>query len=472
MISHDLHDRVYPAKYGSMRYGPNFLIALCVVVLSLAVASAQQVVRITESSAINPGEVSIAINPKNPDNMIAASFQTGQPPKPRAGSYHYVTFDGGQTWKTVPTPDPKNLVQGDDVVAFSNDGIAYHVHLSFDGIRLARPPRAENGMIVNVSRDGGNTWTDGTAAINHINTVIPFEDKPGLIVDNAPASRSKGNVYLAWTRFDVYGSSNPEHRSQIYFTRSTDQGQTFAMPFRISDTGGDCLDSDNTAEGAVPAVGPNGEVYVVWAGPLGLVMDKSLDGGFTFGKDKVIGNTPGGWDFSVEGLDRANGMPVTGVDLSSGPNKGTLYVNWIDARNGDQDVFVMASRDGGETWSAPVRVNDDPAGNGKAQFFTWMAIDPADGSINVIFYDRRDGTGTQTRLTLARSVDGGKTFVNHKVDLPLFSANPRVFFGDYSSVSAYEGRVVPAFMHFVEDGKLAISVGLFRFKPGTQELLK
>jgi len=434
--------------------------------------SAQQVVRITEPSAINPAEVSIAINPKNPDNIIAASLQIGRPPKPRAASYQYVTLDGGKTWKTVPTPNPTNLVQGDDVVVFSSDGVAYHVHLSFDGIRLARPVRAENGMIVNVSKDGGNTWTDGTAAVNHVNTVIPFEDKPGIVVDNAPASRSKGNVYLGWTRFDVYGSANPEHRSQIYFTRSIDQGQTFSMPFRISDTSGDCLDGDNTVEGAVPAVGPNGEVYIVWAGPLGLVLDKSLDGGLTFGKDKVIGDIPGGWDFEVEGLGRANGMPVTGVDLSNGPNKGTLYVNWVDARNGDPDVFVMSSKDGGETWSSPVRVNDDPLKNGKVQFFTWMAVDPADSSVNLVFYDRRDGTGTQTGVTLARSVDGGRTFVKHKIDVPMFAANSRVFFGDYSSVSAYDGRVVPVFMHFVKDDSLAVSVALFRFKPGTQELLK
>ena len=447
-------------------------ISLCLLLFSTIFTSAQQVVRITEPNAINPAEVSIAINPKNPDNMIAASFQTGPPPRPRAGSYHYVTFDGGKTWTTVPTPDPTNLVQGDDVVAFSQDGIAYHAHLSFDGIRLARPVRAESGMIVNVSKDGGNTWTEGTPAIDHINSVIPFEDKPGLIVDNAPGSRWNGNVYMAWTRFDVYGSSNPEDHSQIYFTRSVDHGQTFSMPFRISDTGGDCVDSDNTVEGAVPAVGPNGEVYVVWAGPLGLVFDKSLDGGLTFGKDKVISDFPGGWDFAVEGLDRANGMPVTGVDLSDGPNKGTLYVNWIDARNGDPDVFVMSSRDGGNTWSTPVRVNDDPLKNGKVQFFTWMAVDPADGSINIVFYDRRDTTGTQTRLTLARSVDGGRTFVNYKIDQQPFAANSRTFFGDYSSISAYEGRVVPAFMHFVDDGRLAISVALFRFKLGTQELLK
>ena len=435
---------------------------LALLVISCASVSAQQVVRITAPDAINPAEVTIAINPKNPDNMIAASFQTGRPPKPRAGSYHYVTFDGGKTWKTVSTPDPKNLVQGDDVLAFSNDGVAYHAHLSFDGIRLARPVRAENGMIVNVSKDGGNTWTEGTPAINHINSVTPFEDKPGLVVDNAPGSRFKGNVYLAWTRFDVYGSSNPEHHSQIYFTRSTDQGQTFSMPFRISDTGGDCLDSDNTVEGAVPAVGPNGEVYVVWAGPLGLVFDKSTDGGLTFGKDKVIGDIPGGWDFGIEGLSRANGMPVTGVDLSNGPNKGTLYVNWIDARNGDPDVFVMSSPNGGETWTAPVRVNDDALKNGKAQFFTWMSIDPVDGSMNVVFYDRREGKGTATGLTLARSVDGGKTFVNHKIDVPSFNVNERVFFGDYSSISAFDGRVVPVFMHFVSEGNLAVSVALFR----------
>jgi hypothetical protein len=117
-------------------------------------------------------------------------------------------------------------------------------------------------------------------------------------------------------------------------------------------------------------------------------------------------------------------------------------------------------------------VNDDALKNGKVQFFTWMAVDPADGSVNIVFYDRRDTTGTQTGLTLARSIDGGRTFVNHKIELPPFAVNGSIFFGDYSSISAYGGRVVPVFMHFVNDGKLAVSVALFRFKLGTQELLK
>ncbi len=446
-------------------------IALTLVCLPSQIALGQQVVRVSDVDALNPAEVSIAINPKNPDNIVATSFQTGRPPRPRAGSYNYVSIDGGKTWKTIPVENPKALTQGDDAVYFSDDGTAYHTHLSFVGIRDARPARAESGILLESSKDGGLIWNESVPAINHINSVIPFEDKPGIVVDNAPESKYKGSVYLAWTRFDVYGSADPDCHSHIYFSRSIDGGKTFSMPFRISAASGDCRDSDNTVEGAVPAVGSKGEVYVVWAGPLGLVFRKSLDGGLTFGKDKVISLMPGGWDFSVEGLDRANGMPVTGVDLGNDPNKGTLYVNWIDARNGDPDVFVMASRDGGETWSAPVRVNDDPLKNGKVQFFTWMSVDPADSSVNIVFYDRRDTEGALTKLTLARSIDGGRTFVNYKIDQPAFACDRKVFFGDYSGISAYNGRVIPIFMHFTEEKKLAVSVALFHFKPGTQTRL-
>jgi len=455
-------------KLTSIRITTQLLAILIASALGGAASLAQKVIRVSDPDAINPAEVSIAINPKNPENIVAASFQTGRPPRPRAGSYNYVSMDGGKTWKTIPVENPKVLTQGDDAVYFSNDGTAYHTHLSFVGIRVARPPRAESGILVESSKDGGLTWNESVPVINHINSVIPFEDKPGIVVDNATESKHKGSVYLALTRFDVYGSADPDCHSHIYFSRSTDGGKSFAMPVRISDSAGDCRDSDNTVEGAVPAVGPKGEVYVVWAGPLGLIFKKSLDGGLTFAKDKVIDQMPGGWDFSVAGLDRANGMPVTGVDLSGGPNKSTLYVNWIDARNGDPDVFLMSSRDGGETWSAPVRVNDDPLKNGKVQFFTWMSVDPSDGSVNIVFYDRRDTEGASTKLTLARSVDGGRTFVNHKIDQPAFACDSRVFFGDYSSISAYNGLVVPIFMHFTEEKKLAVSVALFHFKPGTQ----
>src|SRR5436190_24106889 len=112
-------------------------VALIFLIFSYHPTLAQRVVRVSEPDAVNPAEVSIAINPKNPDNIVGASFQTGRPPRPRAGSYNYVSRDGGKTWKTIPVVDPKNLTQGDDAVYFGSDGTAYHAHLSFVGIRVA-----------------------------------------------------------------------------------------------------------------------------------------------------------------------------------------------------------------------------------------------------------------------------------------------------------------------------------------------
>lgn len=446
-----------------------FLSASLMSLLLVASSFAQSntVVRITEPNAIQPAEVSVAINPTNPNNIIATSFQyvkTGG-----TSNFTYTSTDGGKTWKTVETKNIKSVTQGDDVITFDGKGNAHHAFIAFAGIYVPRPKRAITGIIISSSSDGGITWNEPVPAIDHINSVTPFEDKPAISADNVTGSPFRNNLYLAWTRFEVYGSKDPECKSHIYFTASTDSGKTFAMPFKISDTTGDCVDGDNTLEGAVPAIGTKGEVYVVWAGPKGLYFDKSLDGGLTFGKDRIISDMPGGWDIEIDGIDRSNGMPITRVDTSNGANRGTIYVNWIDQRNGDADVFLMSSHDGGESWSQPVRVNDDKVKNGKAQFFTWMAVDPVDGSINIIFYDRRDTEGTMTGLTMARSIDGGKTFVNHKVNMPPFECNKDVFFGDYISIDAYGGLVIPVFMHFVDKTKLAVSSAIFRFKPGTQE---
>lgn len=433
---------------------------------------AHRVVRVTEKDAINPAEVSLAINPKNPDNIIGVSFQYGKPGQVRVSNCRYVSHDGGKTWTTIVAANPRNLPQGDDAIAFSSEGIAYHSYISFDGIRVKRPQRAFSGIWVSESRDSGNSWSAPVAVIDHVNSVTPFEDKPYIVTDNVVGSPYKNNLYLAWTRFDVYGSKDPQHRSHIFFSSSSDGGKTYAAPFEVSDTTGDCEDGDNTMEGAIAAAGLKGEVYLVWAGPKGLYFDKSLDGGATFGKDKIIAAMPGGWDIDIPGINRANGMPVTKVDTSNSPYRGTIYVNWVDTRNGDHDVFLLSSRDGGTTWSTPLRVNDDKLKNGKDQFFTWMAIDPVDGSVNIVFYDRRDLDGTKTGVTLARSTDGGKTFVNYKINLEPFECNKGVFFGDYSGIDAYGGRVMPIFMHFVGKRELAVSVAIFDFKPGAQEQLK
>lgn len=459
-------------------HAPFFL--LIVLVWFPFVALAQEsfpnkVVQITRDDADRPNEVSIAINPGNPEQVTAVSMQRRFPDgRPGITDYAYVSFDGGLTWTTRTMPNPDRRTQGDDALTYSTagQGIVYHSYISFNQLRTPHPLHASDGIFISSSTDNGLNWSAPAPVIDHINTVAPFEDKPYLIADNNPDSPYYNNLYLTWTHFDVYGSHNPADSTQIYFSRSTDGGHTFLMPERISDTGGDAIDSSNTVEGAVPCIGTNGEIYVVWAGPRGLVFDKSTDGGMHFGKDQVIGRVAGGWDFPIKGIDRANGMPVTSVDHSTGKYRGSIYVNWIDRRNGDPDVFLKYSRDQGKTWSSAVRVNDDKVGNGKDQFFTWMAVDPVDGSVNIIFYDRRNSTDDTTALTLARSTDGGKTFRNFKVNLKPFHTSANVFFGDYSGITAYGGRVIPVFTHFTAGRNLAVSVALFHFQPGTMKPYK
>jgi hypothetical protein len=346
--------------------------------------------------------------------------------------------------------------------------VAFHSYISFDGIRVERPERAWSGIFVRSTKDG-MTWNAPIAVVDHINTAIPFEDKPWPGVDRSESSPHRGNLYIAWTRFDVYGSEDPAHRSHILFARSRDGGRTFSTPLEISDETGDARDSDHTVEGAVPVAGPSGEVYVAWAGPKGLYFDRSTDGGWTFGKDTLIGAMPGGWDLPVAGLERHNGMPVTAVDLSQGPHRGAVYVCWIDERNGDPDVFIVRSSDGGRTWSAPGRVNDDPKGS--AQMLAWLAVDPVDGAINVVFHDRRGQKGTFTGLTIARSIDGGKTFANHAVPIEAFDCCEKSgFFGDYNGLDAHGGRVIAAFPILTSAGQQKVQAAIAAFHPGTQEL--
>jgi hypothetical protein len=437
-------------------------------ILTSPLAAQQTTARVSPESARVAAEVSVAINPVNLNNFVAGSLVRGYP-ESREPNASFYTLDGGKTWETVMVPNPDKRTQGDDVILFRRDGTCVHAFISFTGLWQEFPERAASGILLCASADGGRTWGDQVVVADHLNTRSPMEDKPWLVFDRQPGSPHYNNLYCSWTRFDQYGSDDPQDTSQIMFARSRDGGESFDPVIRISDQGGDCLDDDNTVEGAVPCVDVDGHVYVIWAGPRGMEMDRSTDGGKTFGEDRVIMDMPGGWSSQVEGIGRHNGMPVCGFDHSTGPFRDSLYVNWIDERNGHKDVFVAWSRDKVQTWCEPVRVNDDDSE--RDQFFTWMAVDPVDGSVNVAFYDRRDTDGTGTRLTLCRSVDGGQTFSNLPVDFPEFETNDGVFFGDYIGIDAQRGRVVVAFMNFTSKTRLEISSAVFDFRPGTLELL-
>jgi hypothetical protein len=426
-----------------------------------------RVVRVSPAEAAGAVEVAVAINPTNPDHMIAVSIARMKA-HPGVSDFAYVTTDAGRTWKVAPRANPHRVQQGDDAVAFTPDGVAVHAFISFAGIRQARPRRAHSGIVTSASRDG-LTWDAQVPVVEHFNSVEPHEDKPWIRADLSKDSPHRGNLYIAWTRFDVYGSARPEHKSHIYFSRSRDSGKSFAAPFKISDQSGDAQDKSDTVMGACPGVGPKGEVHVVWAGPGSLFHTVSTDGGVHFGKNTVISDCAG-WAFPIKGLGRASGLPSLGVDITHGKDRGSLYVAFADTRNGDPDVFVIVSRDGGATWSKPRRINPDPERNGKEQWFPWLVVDPVDGSINIAYYDRAVQAGTLTDVTLARSTDGGRTFVHYRLNREAYDLSKLGFFGDYLGIDAYGGRVATLWMHPVDNTKkLGISTAVLDFEPGTQQ---
>ena len=193
-------------------------------------------------------------------------------------------------------------------------------------------------------------------------------------------------------------------------------------------------DDNGAAEGFAGVIGPDGKLYAIWSQDDAIMFTTSRDGGKTFSHARAVIHTAPIM-FAIQTLERANGFPQIAID----PKGKRLYVTWSDYRNGDLDVFLATSDDGGKHWTTPVRVNNDPVHNGAEQFFQWLAVDPTDGSINVIFYDRRgDPQNRKQIVVLARSTDGGRTFNNYAWTDQPFEASD-VFFGDYSGIAAYGG---------------------------------
>jgi len=366
----------------------------------------------------SPTEPAITIN-TNDTNILFAGANLNN---------YYISTDFGYTWNSYQLSSSYG-VWGDPSLAIDNSGSLYFFHLSNASSWLDR-------IVCQKSIDNGQTFNDGTFFGLNGNK---DQDKEWATIDHA-----NNNIYVLWTQFDSYGSTNALCKTQIMFTKSTDNAQTWSTPIKINQVDGNCEDSDLTVEGAVPAIGPNGEIYTSWSGPNGIVFNKSTDQGNTWLTNEIlVDNMPGGWDFTIPGLDRANGMPITKCDISGGVNNGTIYINWSDQRNGsnDTDIWLKKSTDGGNTWSNLIRVNDDAAG--KHQFLSWMDIDQTDGTIYIVFYDRRNYNDNRTDVYLAYSTDGGNTFTNTKISENPFIPNSNTFFGDYTNIVAHNGIIRP-----------------------------
>ena len=413
-------------------------------------------------------EPGIAINPNNPQQVVAV-YQDN--------AHAAYSFDAGRTWQIATGVESTSYrVSGDVSTTYDNQGHAFICYIAFDKLGTYSywgHNSSRNGIYVRRSLDGGKTWEakDIAASEQPDKTPdgkdVPWEDKPYIVADTSHGPFA-GNLYIGWTRWTIADS-------QIQFVRSTDHGKTWSKPIEIDNVRGLPRDDNGAVEGFAGAVGPDGMLYVVWGDGHHLVFTSSSDGGLTFARTRSIIDTAPIM-FSVDAVARANGFPQIAIDPRGGPKGGRLYVAWADYRNGEIDVFCSSSKDFGATWSPAVKVNTDPIHNGAEHFFQWMALDQADGSVNVIFYDRRgDPRNRGQTVTLARSSDGGQSFQNYSWTDQAFNAKGG-FIGDYNGLAAMNGRVYGIWTEKPEnlatrDTVIRIGVADFSASAATNSLL-
>ena len=344
------------------------------------------------------------------------------------------TNDGGQTFTDlgmVPpfSPSPLRLNNGDPAVVVDRAGNFYTAHL---GVDATRPAGFTNVIGVHKSTDFGQTW--GPPVYPAVPGVPSgsSQDKEFLGVDTSGGTFN-GNVYLSWTSFPS---------AAIFFSRSTNGGASFSVPFQISPAG-------TANQGSEPAVGPNGELYVAWfriTAPRAILVAKSTNGGASFSAPVVVTpiTTIGFGNLAVNarlgGAFRTNSFPRIDVN----PVNGEVYIVYNANPGGPDgaDVFFTRSADGGATWSAPVRVNQDPGTND--QFFPDVAVN-GQGVIEVIWYDRRlDPRNNRIDVFSAQSLDGGRSWrpdnrVTQTSSLPAVGYDPAInpnYMGDYIDIKA------------------------------------
>jgi hypothetical protein len=426
----------------------------------------------------------VAVNPTDPDNLVATWQQDRWSSGAARGAAVGVSFDGGLSWQNVVLPGLTLCSGGpairssDPWVSFGPDGTVYHMSLL-----TALGP---NAMTVQKSTDGGLTWSGPVPLI--IDDPPFFNDKNTLTADPTDPDL----VYATWDRLDFVSDTGP-----AVLARSTDGGETFEPVTVIYDPGPGAQTIGNQI-----VVQPDGTVIDFFSDVAfdpsipGLVLTISLkrspDKGLTWlPAGPPIPVSVIGSNFAVAEPD--NGIPVRDAnilfDVAVDPTDGTLYAVWQDARfNGFQYDAVAFSRstDGGWTWSAPIQVNqtpgDVPVANRQA-FVPSVEVNRK-GRVAVTWYDFRFNGAEPESLADHWAVtcnafkldcsdpgawSGELRLTDESFDLLRAPFAGGLFLGDYVGLAAAVNDFVAVFTITEDDDRANIYVRRFDEGPEREE---
>ena len=397
--------------------------------------------RVTSGPRDN-NEPTIAISPVDHETMVAGSNDYNTP---NSDSWCgvYTTHDGGKSWKQGLlggyNSGPVNVLTGfhgagDPVIVADASGNFYYSGIAFKrsnplNLGLGITAGRANCVFVAKSSNNGDSFDQVVIVWEALESVARFDDKEWVAVDP-----HNGNVYLVWVIFTAMVTA------RLMFSRSTDGGKSWSLPMAVSDT----RQGELNLQGSAIVVDDASVVHVTWVdyGTNHIRYARSTDKGQSFSTPVDVASITPIPDPLPHCNYRTPDMTALAVDTSGANSSGNLYVTWADYSNNDADVFLAYSHDNGHSWDGPVRVNNDPVGNGKDQFYPTVAVS-AEGWVHVSFYDRRaDPNDTLLEYWWAISFDGALTFpINMPMSNATFDgdwsrAGTNDFIGDYTSIVA------------------------------------
>ena len=390
------------------------LAALAVLAAVLTLTSEDTDVQVGQNVFVNPdgpidanNSPTVARNPTNPSNVVVAH----RVDLPGFSASLQTSFDGGRGWQTtaLPLPPDKDRPFASDV-AFADDGTLYVSYVNLQG-----PGNRPDNLWVARSDDGGRSLSAPVLVAG----ALTFQAR--IAVDH------DGVLHVTWLKVaDVAPYAIVAYPSPIVAVHSTDGGKTFSQPVEVSDP------ERRRVAAASPTVDSEGNLVVLyqdfkddsrdfqnldgppWDEPFALVVSVSQDGGKTFSPGVEV-------DSDVLPLRRFLVFLPEFPGVAAGPDR-SLYVTWADGRNGDLDVFIRRSGDGGASWGPPVRVNDNRVKDGTDQYMPRVDVAP-NGRVDVIFYDRRgDPSNVRQDAYLGTSTDQGARFTNIRVSSDSFDS--------------------------------------------------
>jgi len=402
---------------------------VAVIGVGLALTSAGDL-EVDDNLLVNPEGIidvsnspTVAYNPAREDNVVV-SYRKDRPGYSALLAYSY---DGGESWQQTVLPLPADITgctasQNEPCpfapdLAFAADGTLYVTYVNLVG----NGNRPDN-LWMSSSTDGGRTLSPPT----RIAGALTF--MPRVTAD------PNGSVYATWLQADEVGLLRYAGRPpEIVTARSDDRGRTFSSPVRVSDT------QRERVVALSPVIDDDGHLVVMYQDlkanrrdfenqpgpaaelPSALVLTRSTDGGRTFEP---------GTELESDILATRRFLPFLPELPQLAASDGKLYATWADGRDGDDDVFLRTSSDGGASWTAPVKVNDNGA-DGTAQFLPKVDVGPGD-RVSIVFLDGRNDPHEKQLLDayLATSTDGGKTFDNVRLSARSFHKSIGPSFGE------------------------------------------